>query len=324
MKQECLKKIKIGNIELQNNVVLAPMAGITDLPFRLLAKQGGAALVYTEMVSAKALIYDDDKTKKLLTIDEKERPVSVQIFGSDSQSLSEAAKRAQNLGADIIDINLGCPVKKIAKSGAGAKLLANKELIEDILTKTAQSINIPLTIKIRLGIAAGQNLAVEIIETAQNCGVQMIALHARYACQGHSGAVDLKAFADCCKAAKIPIIANGAIIDAKSAESFLNIEGCRGLMIGRGAIANFEIFKSLQDFFDKGEPIKQVSLSDKLLWFQTYFKSAHDYYGEKKALVLMRKTAPYYITGFKNAAVIRASFNKIETSKEFDALMNSI
>ncbi|MDR0822986.1 MAG: tRNA dihydrouridine synthase DusB [Endomicrobium sp.] len=322
--QKVLKKIKIGSVKIENNFILAPMAGISDQPFRILAKEGGAGIVYTEMVSAKALSYADEKSKRLLAMKNSERPLAAQIFGADAESMSKAAKIVCSLGADIIDINLGCPVKKIAKSGAGAKLLANKELIERILTAVIESVNIPVTVKIRLGLAKGQNIAPEIVEIAQNCGIKMIAIHARYAEQGHNGEVDLKGFSDSCRNAKIPIFANGGIVDEKSAESFLNIENCSGLMIGRGAIANFSIFNDLKEYFENGRALILPTLAIRINWFKRYFEESARYYGEKRALTLMRKTAGYYIKDLPDAAKIRDAFNKIESIKEFSAIIKEM
>jgi tRNA-dihydrouridine synthase B len=329
------RKIKIGSVPIDNNFILAPMAGISDLPFRLLAKEGGAGLVYTEMVSSNALSYKSEKSKKLMTMKDEERPVSVQIFGSDPQSISKAAQMVESAGADIVDINLGCPVKKIAKSGSGAKLLANKELIEIILNTVVESVKIPVTIKIRLGLVKGQNVAPEIVQIAQNCGIKMIAIHARYAQQGHNGSPDLEGFRESCREAKIPIFANGGVSDEKSAQEFLDIEGCCGIMLARGAIADFDIFNRLKRHFefedayeshhcvqDQQSPsFRPISIEKRIFWFKRYFELASEYYGTKRALTLMRKTAQYYIKDLPDASKIRDAFNKIETKKEFDSII---
>jgi tRNA-dihydrouridine synthase B len=318
-----MNKLSIGHIKLNNNVLLAPMAGLTDLPLRLLAKQGGAGLVYTEMVSAKALIYGDEKTKKLLTILDEERPVAAQIFGSDTHSMSEAAKIIQGMGADILDINLGCPVKKIAKAGAGAKLLVNEKLVSKILESVVKSVEIPVTIKIRIGLLPGQNVAPEIIKIAHNCGIKMVAVHARPASQGHSGSPDLNAFAQACSDAKIPIIGNGGIIDEESASKFLKIPNCSGIMIGRGAIGNYSIFKKLEKFCKTGEKCSVSTQREKIKWLKEHVSYSTKFYGEKGGLVLMRKVAHYYVKDIANAAKIRGNINTITSLQDFYKLVKN-
>ncbi|MCL2799526.1 MAG: tRNA dihydrouridine synthase DusB [Endomicrobia bacterium] len=317
-----MKKIKIGKIELKNNLMLAPMAGITDLPLRILAKENGAGLVYTEMASAKALVYGDDKTKRLLKINDAERPVAAQIFGGDAHSMGEAAKIVQGLGADIIDINLGCPVRKIAKAGAGAKLLADEKLISKILAAVVQNVEIPVTIKIRIGLVPGQNVAPEIIKIAADNGVKMAAVHARYASQGHSGEPDLQAFAETCAGAEIPIVANGGIIDEITAERFMKIPNCSGLMIGRGAIGNYSIFSGLDSFFNKGKKLPKAGKGERINWFKKHAEMSAEYYGEPKGLIMMRKVCHYYVKDLPNAAKIRDMFNKTQTLSEFNKIFN--
>ncbi|GHT45981.1 tRNA-dihydrouridine synthase [Endomicrobiia bacterium] len=319
-----MKKLKIGNIELKNNIILAPMAGITDLPLRLLAKSGGAGLVYTEMASAKALIHHDEKTKKLLEISDNEKPVTVQIFGGDSYTMAEAAKIARDIGADIVDINLGCPARKVAKAGAGVKLLSNKRLVHEILETVVKSVAIPVTIKIRIGLLPGQNVASEIIKIAQNSGIKMVAVHARYASQGHFGTPDLQSFAAACFGAKIPIVANGGIVDEKTAAGFFNIPDCSGIMIGRGAIGNYSIFKRLEKFLNYDETLPVASKNEKIEWLKQHAQYSIDCYGEKRGLVLMRKVAHYYVKDFLNATKIRCMINTMVTLADFNNLIEFI
>jgi tRNA-dihydrouridine synthase B len=267
-----MNKLSIGNIKFRNNIFLAPMAGITDLSLRLLAKEGGAGLVYTEMVSAKALVYHDEKTKSLLKIKDQERPVAAQIFGGETSSMTEAAKIVQDIGADILDINLGCPVRKVIKAGAGVKLLANERLVAKILESVVCSVQIPVTIKIRIGLFSGQNIAREIISIAQNAGVKMVAVHARSASLGHSGSPDLNGFSEACINAKIPIIANGGIIDEKTAQDFMKIPNCSGLMIGRGAIGNYSIFERLESFLSSDKILPLPTKKEKIQWLEKHVK----------------------------------------------------
>jgi len=319
-----LPQLSIGDIKLKNSLMLAPMAGITDLPLRELAVEGGAGLVYTEMVSATALVYGDKKTLKLLATSEKEPVVAAQIFGTQPQIMSECAKRIQDLGYKIIDINLGCPAKKIAKVGAGAKLLASPKSVENLLSAVVKSVSVPVTAKIRIGLIKGQNVAPEIVEIAQNCGVKMLAVHARAAEQGHSGLPDFEAFEKAAENAKIPIVANGGIIDILTAEKFLKIPKCSGLMIGRGAIGDYDLFKRIEYFFDKQELLPQTSIQKRLKWFRRHAVSSSLYYGEEKGLVVLRKIAPYYIKGLPNACSLRNRINTLTTLKEFDEIFFNI
>lgn len=319
-----MNKLSIGNIKFRNNIFLAPMAGITDLPLRLLAKEGGVGLVYTEMGSAKALVYRDEKTKNLLKIKDKERPVAVQIFGGEINSMSEAAKIVQDMGADIVDINLGCPVRKVAKAGAGAKLLGNECLVAKILESVVHSVEIPVTIKIRIGLLPGQNIAKEIINIAQNTGVKMVAVHARSASLGHTGKPDLSAFAESCSDSKIPIIGNGGIIDEKTAQDFMKIPNCSGLMIGRGAIGNYSIFKRLENFFSSGKILPKPSKEEKIQWLEKHVEYLVDNYGLDRGLVAFRKVAHYYVKNFPNASKIRFMINTMVSLDDFKIIVESL
>lgn len=320
-----LPKLTIGNIKLKNCLMLAPMAGITDLPLRELAVDGGAGLVFTEMISATAMVYGDKKTYKLLTSSNKEKDLVVaQIFGTKPEIMAECAKKVQDLGYKIIDVNLGCPAKKITKVGAGSRLLANPKQVENVLSAVVKAVSVPVTIKTRIGLLQGQNVAPEIIEIAQNCGIKMVSLHARYAEFAHSGNPDLQAFELACQNAKIPIVANGGIVDIQTAEKFLNIPNCSGLMIGRGAIGNYDIFKRIEDFFDKEKMSAPSTIQTKLKWFRQNAVASLKYYGQDKGLVVLRKIAPYYIKGLPNACSIRNQFNKITTLEEFDKIFKNL
>ncbi|MDR1523060.1 MAG: tRNA dihydrouridine synthase DusB [Endomicrobium sp.] len=316
-----MSKLNVDNIKFCNNIFLAPMAGITDLPLRILAKAGGAGLVYTEMVSAKALVYRDEKTKSLLKINNQERPVAAQIFGSEINIMSEAAKIVQDIGADIVDINLSCPVRKVAKAGAGAKLLANERLVAKILESVVHSVEIPVTIKIRIGLLPGQNVAKEIIHIAQEVGVKMVVVHARPASLGHSGRPDLNAFEESCVDAKIPIIANGGIVDEKTAQNFMKIPRCAGIMIGRGAIGNYSIFKRLENFLSSGKILPTPSKEEKIQWLKKHVKYLVDNYGEKRGLVAFRKVAHYYVKDFPNASKIRFMINTMVNLDDFNSIL---
>ncbi|MDR0486114.1 MAG: tRNA dihydrouridine synthase DusB [Elusimicrobiota bacterium] len=316
--------LKIGGIELKNNIFLAPMAGISDFPLRSLAKENGAGLVYTEMVSAKALLYGDKKTRKLFYCEDAERPIAFQIFGSAVNEMGEAAKIAADLGADIIDINLGCPVRKIAKAGAGAKLLENEKMIADILENTVKKASVPVTIKTRLGLKKGEETASRVLEICCQSGVRAMALHARYASQGHSGEIDFETFAKVCANAKIPIIANGSIIDENSAQKFSAVKNCSAQMIGRGAIGNYSIFKRLDSFLNRRICLPPPSLKERTEYLKKHFEKAFAFYGEQRAVILMRKTIPYYLKDFPEASKFRALFNQAQNRMEFEKLITEI
>ncbi|MCL2389714.1 MAG: tRNA dihydrouridine synthase DusB [Elusimicrobia bacterium] len=313
-----LPELTIGNIKLKNSLMLAPMAGITDMPVRVLATQNGAGLVYTEMVSARALVYDSEKTKLLMRMCETERPTSIQIFGSEPAHMAQAAKMAEAFGADIVDINLGCPAKKITKTGAGSKLLADIKTLSAILQATRKSIKIPLTIKIRIGLVPGQNIAPEVIKLAYETGINMVAVHARPASLGHTGLPDIEAFRVAAADAKLPVIANGGIEDEKTAQKFLDIPNCGGLMIGRGAIGNYSLFSRLENYFNNGQPSIEPSWEQRINWLRLHAEASVKHYGEEKGIVILRKLTPYYIKDIPNASKIRDNINKISTLKEFE------
>jgi tRNA-dihydrouridine synthase B len=317
-----VKKLSIGNIELDNNIVLAPMAGITDSPLRRLAKIGGAGLVCTGMLSARALVGGDEKTEKLLKTADNERPVAAQIFGSAPYIMADAAKIVRDSGIDIIDVNLGCPARKIVKAGAGAKLLGDEKLVSEILKAVVESVDVPVTIKIRTGLLSEHNVAPEIIRVAYNCGIKMVTVHARPASQGHSGSPDLKLFAAACAGAKIPIIANGGIVDEKTAADFLRVPNCAGIMIGRGALGNYSIFKRLEEFFSSGKKLPLPSKKEKVEWLKEHVRYSIECYGEKKGFVVMRKVFRCYVKDLPNATKIRDMFNKkIVTLSDFNKLI---
>ncbi|MCX5781644.1 MAG: tRNA dihydrouridine synthase DusB [Elusimicrobia bacterium] len=314
----------IGNLKLRNNLVMAPMAGITDLPFRILAKKGGAGLVCTEMISARALVYGDQKTMKLLTISPEEHPVSVQIFGSEPDIMEKAALIVENEGADILDINFGCPVKKIIKSGAGSKLLENEKLMSDIMTKVVNCVRIPVTIKIRIGQNLNENVAPQVAKLSENCGVSMVSVHGRYASQGHSGKPVLEAVEKTVASVKIPVAGNGGINDEFSAKKFIEKTKCKALMIGRAAIGDFRIFQRIEHFLNTGETLTQPTWEERINLLKNHAKMSIDYYGEKKGLLILRKVAAYYLRGMPNASRIRNKFNRILKRSELDSLLEEI
>jgi nifR3 family TIM-barrel protein len=319
-----LKPLKIGLVTLDNNVVLAPMAGITDCPFRQLAREGGAGLVCGEMVSAKALVFKDSKTRKMLRVSEKERPVSLQIFGPDPATMAEAAAIVEQAGADIIDINFGCPVPKVAKSGSGAVLLSNEALISKIMEAVVNRVKAPVTAKIRIGRNSGENIAPALAGIAEKCGIAAIIIHGRAAEQGHKGNPDLEAIKKAKEACSIPVIGNGGITDEHTALNFFERTGCDGIMIGRGAAGDFGIFNRIAHFLKTGEIQAPPTWEKRIEDFKRHARLSVEFYGGDLGIIRLRKLAAYYLKGLPNAAMLRNKFCRTETLAEMDSLLGQM
>ena len=240
-----VQTLQIGNVTLPNPLMLAPMAGVTDLPFRLLCKEQGAGLLCMEMVSAKAIYFRNKNTESLLTIDKRESPISLQLFGSDADIISEMAKRIEERPFDILDINMGCPVPKVTNNGEGSALMKNPKLVEEIVSKTVKAIQKPVTVKIRKGFDKDHINAVEIARIAEQSGAAAVAVHGRTREQYYSGTADWEIIRKVKEAVQIPVIGNGDVISEESDEAMLNITGCDGFMIGRGAQGNMWIFRQI-------------------------------------------------------------------------------
>ena len=258
-----LKELKIGDVTLKNNIILAPMAGLTDLPFRIICEKYNPGLVVTEMVSSKALEYKDEKTKLLLKTEGEKRPIAVQIFGSDVKAMKEATKYVEKI-ADIIDINMGCPAPKVVKNGDGSKLLLDLEKAEKILNCVIQNAKVPVTLKIRKGWDKENIVAVEIAKIAEKCGVSAITVHGRTRSEFYTGKADLDIIKKVKENVKIPVIGNGDVIDGKSAKRMFEYTGVDGIMIGRGSFGNPWIFKQIIHYLQTGEEIEEPSKEEKL------------------------------------------------------------
>ena len=305
-----IKKLKIGNVELENNILLAPMAGITDLPFRVMAKKQGAALVYTEMVSSKAIFHGDEKTKKLLNMEGEKRPIAVQIFGSDVESMVYAAKYVEPI-ADIIDINMGCPAPKVVKNGDGSKLLLNLDLAEEIVKAVVEAVEKPVTVKFRKGWNNSNIVAVEAAKRFERAGAKAITIHGRTREEYYSGTCDLDIIKKVKEAVKIPVIGNGDVKDIKSAQKMFEYTGVDAIMIGRATLGNPWIFKSVIEGVEY-IPTNKERLDAILEHLELMIKEK----GEYVAIREMRKHISGYTKNLPNSSKFREEMNKIEDKEE--------
>ena len=315
-----LHKVKIGNVEIDNNIFLAPMAGITDLPFRLLCKEQGAGLVYTEMVSSKGMFYNDQRTKKLLEIDEKERPVAVQIFGNDPKIMGEIAREVSNY-ADIIDINMGCPVPKVVKNNEGSKLLLNLPLIDEITKEVVKNSKIPVTIKIRKGWDNEHIVAVDVAKIAEKNGVSAITVHGRTRDEFFSGEVDLDIIKKVKEAVSIPVIGSGNVVDGESAKEMFEKTGCDAIMIGRASNGNPWIFNTVIKYLEDGTIVSKPNNEEIKKTILRHLEMLSNFEGKDVALLEMRKHIGWYTKGMQGASAIRNEINQIA---DYDELVNKI
>ena len=315
--------MKIGNIEIENCLALGPMAGVTDLPFRLLCKEMGCNMLYTEMVSAKAILYKNKNTKELLNIDKNEHPVGVQLFGSDPDIMAQIAAQVEEGECDFIDINMGCPVPQIVHNGEGSALLKQPKLVEEILTKMVKAVNKPVTVKIRKGFENGTVYAVEIAKIAESCGVSAIAVHGRTREQYYSGKADWDVIKDVKKAVKIPVIGNGDIFSAEDAKAMKEYTGCDGLMVARGARGNPWIFREIKEYLENGNVIDKPTINDIREMIIRHAKMLVNYKGEYTGIREMRKHIAWYTAGLPHSAELRRMCNQIETMENLVETVNA-
>lgn len=311
-----MNQLKIGNVTLENNLVLAPMAGVTDLPFRLLCKEQGAGLICMEMVSAKAIYFENKNTLELMEIHDEERPVSLQLFGSDADIISEMAKRIEERPFAILDINMGCPVPKVAGNGEGSALMRNPKLVAEIVEKTVRAISKPVTIKIRKGFNDAEVNAVEIAHIAEECGAAAVAVHGRTREQYYSGKADWDIIRQVKEKVKIPVIGNGDIVDGASAKAMLEQTGCDGLMIGRGSQGNPWIFREILHYMQTGELLSAPTPQEKAEVIKRHIALQMQYKGEYTAIREMRKHLAWYSAGMPQSAQFRNAINLMETKEE--------
>ena len=309
-----LKEIDIGNVKCKNNIFLAPMAGITDLPFRLICEKFAPGLVVTEMVSSKALLYNDEKTKKLLNIAGEKRPISMQIFGSDEEAMAYGARYVSGL-ADIVDINMGCPAPKVTKNGDGSKLLLDIDKAGKVIDSVVKNSTVPVTLKIRLGWDKEHIVATEIAKIAENLGVSAIMVHGRTRDEYYSGKANLDEIRKVKEAVNIPVIGNGDIVDEETAKNMFEKTGVDGIMIGRATIGNPWIFERVRYYLETGHKLPEVSIEERLKMIKEHFLLEIEEKGEYTGIREFRKHLAYYTKGLPNSSEFRSKINVLE-SKE--------
>lgn len=310
---------KIGNIKMKNEVVLAPMAGVCNSAFRKIIKEMGCGLLYAEMVSDKALVYNNEKTKEMLYMTEEERPIAQQIFGSDKKSFVEAAKMViKEMSPDIIDINMGCPVPKVAlRAQAGAALLKDPEKVYEIVKSVVEAVDVPVTVKIRSGWDHNSINAVEIAKVCEKAGASAITVHPRTRSQGYHGLADWSIIKKVKESVNIPVIGNGDIVSAKDAKKMIDQTGCDAVMIGRGVLGNPFLIKQVLTYLKTGELIPNQSPKEKIQTCLKHFDYLLQIKPEKIAVLEMRTHGAWYLKGLPNAVAVKKRLYEITTKEEF-------
>ena len=319
-----IRRLQIGNVTLENNLILAPMAGVTDLPFRLLCKEQGAGLLCMEMVSAKAILYKNRNTEELLTIDKRENPVSLQLFGSDPDIMSEIAKQIEDRPFDILDINMGCPVPKVVNNGDGSALMKNPKLAGEIIEKTARAIKKPVTVKIRKGFDEEHVNAVEMAHIAQESGAAAVAVHGRTRSQFYSGKADWDIIRQVKEAVSIPVIGNGDVDSPEKAEALLKETGCDAVMIGRAVRGNPWIFRELNHYFLTGEKLPRPSAEEIREMILRHARMQIEIKGEFTGIREMRKYVAWYTAGMRHSAGLRRESNLIADYQALEKLLDHL
>ena len=317
-----MKTLTIGNVVMDNPLVLAPMAGVTDLPFRLLCKEQGAGLVCMEMVSAKAIYYNNKNTEALLEIDTREKPVSLQLFGSDPEIMAAMAHRIEDRPFDILDINMGCPVPKVVNNGEGSALLKNPELVRKIVTAVVKAVDKPVTVKIRRGFDEDSVNAVEIAKIIEDCGAAAVAVHGRTREQYYSGKADWDIIRQVKEAVAIPVIGNGDVTSPEAAVALMKQTGCDGIMIGRAVRGNPWLFSEILHYLETGEHKDRPTMEEVREMILRHTRMQIELKGEYTALREMRKHVAWYTAGFPHSARLRAKTNEISTLQELEELLS--
>lgn len=319
-----MSQLTIGNVTLDNNVILAPMAGVTDLPFRLLCKEQGAGLLCMEMVSAKAILYHNKNTEKLLEIAPEETPVSLQLFGSDPDIIADIAAKIEDRPFAILDINMGCPVPKIVNNGEGSALMRNPHLAAEIVRKTSGAIRKPVTVKIRKGFDEEHCNAVELAKYLEDAGAAAITVHGRTREQFYSGAADWEIIRKVKEAVRIPVIGNGDVTDGESAKRMLEETGCDGIMIGRAAQGNPWIFREVHSYLERGVKTERPSAREVRDMIRRHALLQLECKGDYIGIREMRKHVAWYIAGYPHAAELRKKVCSVESMEELMELVSEI
>ena len=316
-----IKPLKIGSVTLPNNLILAPMAGVTDLPFRLLCKEQGAGLLCMEMVSAKAILYKNRNTESLLEIDPRENPVSLQLFGSDPEIISKIAHQIEDKPFDILDLNMGCPVPKIVNNGEGSALMKNPKLAGEIIRETVKAIDKPVTVKIRKGFDDEHINAVEMAKIAEDAGAAAVAVHGRTREQFYSGRADWDIIRRVKEAVSIPVIGNGDLLTAEDVIAMEAQTGCDGFMIARGAQGNPWIFRQILHYFENGEHLTKPTLEEVTQMILRHARMMLEFKGEYIGIREIRKHAAWYTAGYPNSARLRVAINNVESFEALEELL---
>ena len=315
-------ELRIGNTILENNVILAPMAGVTDLPFRLLCREQGAGCVVTEMVSAKAILYNNRNTKELMQIHPQERPAAIQLFGSDPDIMAQIAARIEDGPYDFIDVNMGCPVPKVVNNGEGSALMKNPKQAEKVLSAMVKAVKKPVTVKFRKGFNDTSVNAVEFAKMAEGSGVAAVSVHGMTREQYYSGKADWDIIRQVKEAVKIPVIGNGDIFTPQDAGRMMEETGCDGIMVARGAKGNPWIFRRINHYLDTGEILPGPSIEEIQAMILRHGHMLAAYKGEQTAMREMRGHVAWYTKGMPHSAALRNEINQVETLKGLAGLLN--
>ena len=316
--------LKIGNVLLENNLILAPMAGVTDLPFRLLCKEQGAGIICTEMDSAKAIYFKNKNTESLMEIDERERPVSLQLFGSEPDLMAEIARQIEPRNFDILDINMGCPVPKVVNNGEGSALMKNPKLVHEIVSKVSKAIQKPVTVKIRKGFTEDSVNAVEIAKILEDAGAAAVAVHGRTREQYYSGQADWEIIRKVKEAVSIPVIGNGDVDSPQKAEALVKETGCDGIMIGRAVQGNPWLFSRILHYQQTGELLPGPGMEEIKEMILRHAKMQLEYKGNYTGMREMRKHVAWYTTGMPHSASVRRMVNEVESYEQLEELVSRL